>query len=378
MSGFTHQPGKAVQTQSAVSNHNAPEPGKATLAQTHAPGVNAPGVATGALTELQQARLGDVLVGRIESAHLAYMTALTDLRLNETIKKEDEFPVIGTLLLLAGGKVAEKLLAGACAMLRKSGEAVKELAEAGVHGADVTKVEAELFGLSAKSLDTIIKAGVDQGKDKAKSGMKAGIGAAAADNKAAALSFVDYLRDASMTMFQGIREAGINATTGVILGLIKSFEGSLHTPSHYRVELGGMLERYMASNARKVGHSTPLTPPPVRNIRREMKVAWLHSGSDIRLGYIQSDFEDEIERHPGAAYTTTEHAISYEDEGPWKPGLGGPEVRGHRDAESATFAGFVEPEFVEVARQTHDARWAASPEHYTLNYPSMTLTKRTP
>jgi len=320
------------------------------------------------LTDQQRPILIAEYIGRVNAAHAAYLSALVDLHIEKVTEKEEEFPIVGMLLLAAGGKAAEAVLRGACALLRRGGQAAAQLAEAGVQGV-THEAEGKMLGLSEKSVEFIISTATDQAKDKIKGSAAKALGAEQATAKGQALSFIDYMRDASMTLFQRFREEPIGRVSDAqLLALFTSFEGSRHTPTLYRLGCDSYLRKYMASHAKDIGHKEEFGVKAGRmaESRTETRVANIRVGNTVRKGYIQTELDNAFGGGvpSSAALDAPDHAIGMQEAGV--------------ETEEPRFLGWVEPELEDVATATHEQRWLQAPATYTLNLPSMNLTKGTP
>lgn len=378
-------PGKQTMTQTANANTAAAvsSPGKAT--QVDRMYGNAGGKVTAGdnfLNDVDRGNLVAEYVGRVNAALSSYLTAASDLRVDKLTEKEEEFPILGTLLLVAGGKAAESVVMGACTLLRQSGRVASELAEAGVRSAS-HEAEGKILGMSEKSVETIIATATDQAKDKLKASAAVALGAEQTETKGQVLSFVDYLRDAAMGLFQRFREWPIGRVTDAqLLALFTAFEGSRHTPTMYRRIIGQHIQKYMASHAKEIGHKEARQPGKLTSSRKETRVAYVTDGTNPpMLAYVENEYTQKDTPHgggsqAGAAYNANQNALGFEEQGSWSDSGGS--FRGAADEGELKLLGYVEPELRDVALSTHQQRWAQTPATYTVHYPSMSLTKGEP
>ena len=105
--------------------------------------------------------------------------------------------------------------------------------------------------------------------------------------------------------------------------------------------------------------------------RLERKVAWLHEPGqrEPRLIYVDDAFDSQP-GDEGRAYTSLPK-LSLGEEGTWtRPQDNMPagqqqgELRGHAHQAGTKFVGYVEDEFVDVAKEQMEAVWFEAPRHY--------------
>jgi hypothetical protein len=317
------------------------------------------------LSDKQRTMLISELFARINAAQASYLSALGDLHVDKLIDKEAELPWYLSILLGAAGSLIESGVMGAVKAM-KSGGVAHVLSEAGAHGIDEAHAGPIVSGLTEKEVEWIVKTAVDQGKDKAKGPLKGAASESSATDRTQSLSYIDYLRDNSMSVFQHLREDPPGyATDAQLLALFKSFEGSRHTHTMYREKLEAQIKRYMSSHAHAMGRRSG------GMFKLETRVAWLVTGGDKRLIYTDRKFSTQrmFGLTPSKAYEG-EHALSLQDDASWgTPSTPVQEgIQHHEDpvGDENRMIGYVEPEFVEVALQQQETIWQAAPE--TLQY----------
>lgn len=364
MSHQYQQPGKATQPQQQAPVQT-PTPGKTTLADTDQ-AIRTGGAGTGCsssglecfLTQPQRTVLIAELMGRVNAAHGAYLSALGDLHVEKFVDKETEMPWWASIMLGAAGTLIEHGVMGAVRALKVVGAATHAVTEA--TGTIASHEAATVIGgVTEKEVEWIVKTAVDQGKDALKKPVTAAANAGGGTERTAAMGFIDYLRDASMGMFQHLREDPPGyATDAQLLALWKTFDGSRHTPTMYRETLDQQIKRYLASHASKIGRRSDIDGRTVGGIHAEVRVGWLKVGGGKRLIYLERTFP-AMGMQPGGAYVG-EHALSME-EGPTPVApLHGEEM-----------LGYVEDEFVDVALAQHESTWLQAPETFEQNFSTL-------
>lgn len=347
--------------------------------------------------------------GRVESAHLAYVTALTMIQLDTLIEKEEEVGIFQAILEAAGAKLMETGLGMIVAGLKTGHDVVKKLAEVGIEGVKEAEAEPKIMGLSAKTVEGLIAMATDKAKEKAHPHVTAKLGGEKKDHaKKQKLSYAKLLGDASMMMFQKIREKPPGtATDAEMIALVESFSGDRHTITLYQEALESQIGRYMHSHVKDIGRTEGKSPAAGRNaeasFRLENRVAWLQTGGGRQLIYVDRAFEtrDDIlpNENPDGKYLETGKAynespmLSLEDEGTWYEGTNNPDKSSKEATHQAPYdpdmqgkgkdgskrrhenavgyekmLGVVEPEFQDLALQMQEEKWQAEPETFRYDY----------
>lgn len=349
------------------------------------------------LTASQRSRLEAEFIGRVDTAELAYVTALTDLRVDKLVEKEEELPIWLSLLVGVGGMAMESTVTSAVKLLKKSGEAARTIKGLGAGAVEHELVESHVAGLSEGAVEKLVGQLVDTAKEKTlaavgKPGPAAPGGGAAGDGedeqKPAELNYIDYLRDHALVLFQNVKEENLSSSSDEeLLGVFASFDAKLHSVTMYRAKLEEQIKRYMSSHAKEIGHRVHARDKhPAEFVREEVRVAKILEGSTVRYAYVSREYDQLPDGYaipekgiPGKAYESEENALSLEEEGTWSDGptSASPQVSGRADAVPDQILGYVEPELVDVAIASQDKRWLQKMDTFRLDYStgSLRLTK---
>jgi len=357
------------------------------------------------LSIAQRSRLETEFVGRVSAAELAYVTALTDLRVDKLVEKEEELPIWLTLLVGVGGIAMESTVTSAIKLLKKSGQAAQTIEDLGA-GAAEHAVEDRVAGMSEGTVEKLVGQLVDKAKEKTlaaagKPGSAAPAGGAVGDGeeeqKPATLNYIDYLRDRALVLFQNVREEKLSsASDEELLGVFASFDAKLHTVTMYRAKLEEQIKLYLGSHAKEIGHrmtysreQSNASAPGM--VREEVRVARILIGGTERYAYVSREYGLPYGKsggvmEPGGAYQSNENALSFEEEGSWEeqPSMNQPYLiprSGHADAVPDQILGYVEPELVDVALASQDKRWLQKMDTYRLEFSAtgrQTITKVSP
>ncbi len=326
------------------------------------------------LTGAQRGILVSEYIGRVNAAHTQAGLALASLEMD--LKTEPtELPFMAEVIITAGTAAFAGTVMAGLKSLRKLG-AVNELAEAHVHGVAEAEAEHATTRISEGSLDVLL----DAAKDRAKGTIRAPVsGAEASEEKAEALSYIAYLQDATMALFEQMREQPIGAASDArLLALFAAFKGEHHTQSLYRTKYKHHADVFMHSRARDIGHRVVDADASGRRVREEVRVAWVIENGAKMLAYMSNSFRPDdmpggFSSEPGAAYTTNEKALGFDQHGPWEQH--GHETQGVAKSSNREFESFVEPEVQDAALAAHRARWREEPKTYQMAPPTMALVE---
>jgi hypothetical protein len=318
------------------------------------------------LTDQQRPILIAEYVGRVNASLMAYEDALISAQMEKLTEKEEEFPILGTLLLVAGGKGVESVLMGACKLLRAGGAAAERLGEIGVRGIEGAKVEQKMLGLSEKSVELLVSQATDQAKEKIKGAAAGALGAEQATKKGQALSFIAFMKDAAFKLFQRFREWPIGrASDTQLLALMEAFSAERQLPSMYQRHVNEIVELYARSHAREIGAKTETgvgeKTGRIADTRTETRVAMVAIGSNPPMeAYVRQKFEAGVDGKIDPSVTeslvnASANAVGLNEDG------------------EVEFLGWVEPELREVAKATHEQRWLHAPKTYTMSLPRIDL-----
>lgn len=411
-------PGKtsaAQQHEVAPAATQAMTPGKTTLVQQEHPTGNE-GIDTGGqgacstrgagcfLSALQRTELNRQASSRLANASKNYGIAVTELKLEQMIKKVDELPWYLTLILGACGTALEGLAGMATKALKKPGAAVQALSTLGseavvsknslaeavnvantaakVAAKDAVKeaskeVEKEMKTLTEAQVESAIKTSIDIGKEKASAGLTSVMSSDSAEvnEKAQALGYADILNGRADVMFEQINQDIGRVTDAIALAIWRSLDPSMHSAAMYKAKLGASLKRYSESNVSKMGREAGFDDK--KHVEKEVRIAKLITpGAGMKYVYMDRVFDgwfrDVNMKHPGAierspAYDAGENQLSLEQEAGWK--VDGKEKRGaEKPLAPDRLLNYVEPEFQELAIQKQKHIWLNEPEVFQMTY----------
>lgn len=373
----------------AATTHDAPQTqaqapavGKTTLAESQPSSSPAPKTSGKLFAPEQRARMETILVGRVGAAQISYNAALTKLEVEKMIEKKEDLPLWEALLIAGGMKVLEVAIMATMMRLKSAGEAVNHLRKLAVHVEHEGEVEGKILGLSEKSVESLVGLGVDKTKEKTTEIAGEAHGEGAEENKAASLSFIEYLRDASMMVFQHVRENKLaSASDTQLLALVAAFEGFRHTETIYYAKLSEHIKAYLSSHAKEIGHRLENVRDERsgghHQVRKETRVAWLINGRTApQLIYVSKEFTADAKRgirpdedslsalSPAGAYNADENALGLEETGSWNDNkkFHGDQVRNAAPEVANDNLGPVESDLQDVALASHRKRWLQAPQ----------------
>ena len=413
-------PGKAVGSQQQADvapPQQAATPGKSTLVQQDHPtgneGIDSGGQGSCAngknagcfLAPLQRTELNRQSSARLANASKNYGIAVTELKLETTIKRVDELPWYLTLVLGACATALEGLAGMATKALKKPGAAAQAMTALGSE-ATVTKsslaeavnvannaakeaandlkeagkeAEKEMKSLTEQQVETAIRASIDIGKEKASAGLTAVTSAdsSEANEKAQALNYADILNGRADVMFEQLNQDIGRATDAIAMAIWRSLDPSMHSASMYKGKLGASLKRYSESNVSKMGRETGFDEKSGKHAEKEVRIAKLITpGAGIKYVYMDRVFDgwyrDVNLKHPGTAerspaYDAGENQLSLEQDASWK--VEGKEKHGaEKPLAPDRMLNYVEPEFQELAIQKQKHIWLNEPETFQMTY----------
>ena len=354
----------------------------------------------------QRKTLVDQLRDRISAAQDQYVAALGDLRFDELIKKTEELPWYLSLVLAAATAAIESGIGTALEALKTPGVAESSLNKAAVDSKTASsEIDSAVAEVSEKNLDSVailapgarphgvepresatepfVRGVADVGKESVSglAGRNVSVNSEETQEKEQAASYIDYLRDRSMSIFEHLREypPGV-ATDAELLALFESFVGSRHTLTHYRSKLAAAIERYKGSSVSKMGRRVAWDEKrDHQHVELETRVAWLVTrGAGKRLIYVDRAFSAVYQtvREQGPqtpvwrrseAYDDGEHQLSLAQDATWSV-FGTEQIRHEKPLGPDLMINYVEPEFVELALEKQQHIWLARPETFMLDY----------
>jgi len=347
------------------------EPGKsAPTDRAVAAGVNDPYIARGAVCDadpehancildpLIRKNLIDSYQHRVDAAQLAYLTALTQLRVDELLVHDDNDAgwFIGLLISLASGYVT--LLAGAAMKIFSQLNTAARAAELAAIGP--TKPITAAFTME-KNVDTLMSNIAGTARTYGIPAYNAAQPGATAKAKehSRTVSYLDQLTDGASRFYQQLREFPPgHADDAQMIGLWKGMESAGHDVSTYKEQVAKAIAAFKQSKASYVGvretnfdsEATPMGDeteggndhgPSQTRGRLTTRVVWLTmltgKGSESSLCY----YDDRLDAFASAVSRGMD-----------------PRNREHEFHLAET----VEPEFMQVAIDRHKAAFGEEPK----------------
>jgi hypothetical protein len=300
------------------------------------------------LDSIQRTRLVAAYQARVGRALSSYQEAITRETIDKLLEKDDDLVWIASLLIGVATDQIGTAIAAALKAIR--GRVTKSLldvdAVAQLSDRRYTWLN-RLDNVSEDTLKKIGKAPADSLKDLIKGTLKDRQNAQAKTDRDAATDYLDRLQAASSAIFERYAEdPPQTATDAELLVLYRAWSAEDHNPRVYRMLVHAQVERYKASNARRIGLQRT-GPFDTQQKDTHTKVGWIKVPSGgVRLAYFAQDFDagdpavyhddaDRMAKPPGDAL----------------------------DVEPR-FVDFVEPEFVGVAMERHLQLWGTQPKTY--------------
>jgi len=314
------------------------------------------------------------LVGRIDDAREAYLTAITSMQVELLVKGDDDLPWLAMLLLdvatagiaSAAGKGLRHLVQGG------AGKLAKVAFSAGIHAASDHWSAVALRavqGLGEKQFERGAKLAVDPLKKVMESEVKEGL-ALARTTKTEFSAELTALRTQVRTGFQQYRETtpGV-ASDAELLTLFHGFDAGIQSEQHYAALLSEKMTRFRKSGVTAIGRMQAGRDERFRNrpelenevgeaVLRDTRVIWAQyaEGGPTELRYQQHDGERvHAVLHPGGEH----HPRNAKPEfGPAKP----------LTAE-AELGRVVPVEFHAAAISRHTQVWGVAPPTIQIRAP---------
>ncbi len=237
------------------------------------------------LTDGQRSRLIIRIMDRMVTAATNYKLALTQLRVDELLKKEGDLPwVISLALDVATGFIMSQVTK-ALTKIRATGLAKIEAAEtdAALHGeaSERSKTDKIIAGLSDKRIEKWTKTAFDAAGKKVKGVANKAKGAADASEKTEAIAFIDQLTDACDVGYEKFAtNAAATADDAELRLLFEGLDPELHSVGLYKGVLGEKLKRFEASGVTKLG----------RKVGKDRETGYADVKQDTRVVWVQTDF----------------------------------------------------------------------------------------
>lgn len=217
----------------------------------HCDGSNADGCF---LADAQRNRLIIKILDRINRSATNYKIALTQMRVDELLKKEDDLPWVVSLAIdVATGFILSKVTK-ALTKIRTDGAARVVNAEfAAGEAVDHAKADKLLAALSDKQIETWTKKAFDAAGKQVKAVGKKAMGADDKSDKAESISYIDQLTNACDVGFERFASnATATADDGELLTLYEGLDPENHNVGLYKAAL----ERSSAATASRVSRTS--------------------------------------------------------------------------------------------------------------------------
>lgn len=212
------------------------------------------------LNDGQRNRLIQLYQGRVSAAQLAYTTALTDLRVDKLVEKDDDLSWVFELVIGLVSTHVTTALIKALGFLRdgKADNILWALKKADLqidlqNPSAVTSIATAVSNVTDGQITSVVKAAVDQGKSGAKGAAK-GVGSGK-DDRTEQVAYLDKIKDDSAMVYQHLREDPPGyATDAALVAMFSGFDAMMgHTVGSYKAKLTEQVERYMKSFVRRIG-----------------------------------------------------------------------------------------------------------------------------
>lgn len=313
----------------------------------------------------QRERLTALFRERAMAAMTQYQLAITSVRMDKLVEKEEDLSwVVGLLLDLAGAHILSAL-ASSLKRVRKDGlsrllamddfsAAIGTYTDAGW----TATAQAGLHLLTERRIEGVVKPVVDLSKAKAKGTFKAALNQEDTSKKAVTVNYLDSLQDEAVIGFQALREqTPRHASDAELVVMFDGLDAEHHKVSYYKEALAEKLKRFHASGVTKIGRKhaerpwTPEFAKPTVPVIRDTRVVWLvfKSGVPLRLAYENQDGDPgspdrlEMDMAPGMRAGPQRF-------GPTRPLSPNPKI-----------GEFVPIEFTDVALANHKQAWGEEP-----------------
>ncbi|MEO8551353.1 MAG: hypothetical protein ABI678_15325 [Kofleriaceae bacterium] len=366
------------------------------------PCVDGPNGDTCFLSPTQRQALVTEYESAVGGARTSCVLALSDLRFEVMMRKDDDISFVSTLLLSIIGTIVEtalsaaisaalkkagSLMSGAARVAAKAGASatvdpsrVKQLVNAAAPAVTVAeKLVAGVESAAAKGgPKALAKTAADAGKQQLK-GQFSDPEAGGSRGKEKRTEYIDYLKAEMEDRFQALQQGppGV-ATDTELLALKESFNISHHREATYRSHFAAAIERYANSPVSDIGRHTAYDEKRGNaHVELETRVAWLLTrGAGRRLIYVDRAFETSFHKiqdrstgamSRGSAYDSGTNQLSLQADATWSHGG---EEQTHHEVPLGPdlMLNYVEPEFIALALEMQAQTWLAPAETFMLDY----------
>jgi hypothetical protein len=308
----------------------------------------APGAPACFLDPGQRARIATSYQNRVNAALAAYLAALTQLRVDEVLKKEPEKTEwLLELVLDVIGMVASGTVVKAMRALR--GGAIETVAD--VTG-DAAAVLSAMQGVSDAEVTTAVSTAISTGRR-----MRPAVTPGAPARPGVAL--LDVLGESASGIYERLREDALAGLSDAeLLVLFDSFRASSgHTIAAYKDAIGDKLKRFEGTNVGKLGVTKEREPGAPWAIDHQTKAFWVKTPLGRRLALYKRAAHTLGDKVPATA--------GWRDQTPME--LVAEKLRDQLD-HPFRFVEYVPDEFTEAAVAMHTARWGEAPLEHAMGY----------
>ncbi|MDB4956523.1 MAG: hypothetical protein JWO36_4092 [Myxococcales bacterium] len=325
------------------------------------------------LHDPQRLRLIIDFKDRVQTAATNYKIALTQLRVDELVQKDDDLNWVLSLALDVIGAHFLSVATGALKNLKTSGASKLEslavlAAEQGeALGPWASRAQTLLTMVDDKAIETYVKAGFDPIKKGVSKAAQAGMNLDDKTARSSALSYIDQLTngcDVGFDKFALHATAASNDAELVVLW--EGMEKVDHTVGAYKTALADKISRFKKSGVNELGRKLTYDRfSHEAEVHRDTRVIWLVHASGARSLWYQSqegDFNPTyIEKgDPNSDSEYPEYAKTSHPFGPRDP------------RESPVLDRRVPTEFQDIAIAKSEQKWGSTP---TMEDPSTTLAR---
>jgi len=302
------------------------------------------------LSDKRRSRLIEIILDEIQTAQTNYKLALIRLEIGKLIEKEDDLPwVIGLALDIASAHLSSM---ASKALNRLKVKSISKAENAALDAArrdgfdDDTldqKTADALLKVTDKTVEITVKAGFDAAKKQTPKAVKAITHDADRTEKAAALSYIDQLKESCDVAFQTFKENAVTqADDAQLVVFYQGMHPRYHSIGQYEAALSEKLARYNKAGVGDIGQKAiaPLQAH-VATLYANKRCVWLREADGNRSLWFYSN-------------------VSGIGGDPWDHGR---EVSVEK----------VPDEFVEASLAKSEEKWGATP---TLDHPGAMIMRR--
>lgn len=337
-----------------------------------------------------RARLVNDTQAAMGNAYSAFLSACTQVRVDEALKKPEDLSALGSLVIEALGGLAGMAISRAIKGLRSNPQAAltEVVGRIGVEHADFVRAANESnVNLIIDGATSVAKKAVSAGTSAAKSGVKSTRSEEVGEDRKVADGFVEHLEQAGAEYFESVRKNMLGKLNDPDMILFyRSWDVSNgHSTPKYKASIEAKLQKFRSSNASKIGRTEAgrhLGPPGnlmkggAEHLVDEADEREIDRAADIRdtklvlhiydnevrpsLYYYRRDYHGGIQRMPGGErFMDPRTNLDELAKSDW------------------TMYGEVEPDLVDAAMATNERVWGVKYEPKIVQTPSFSQRGRT-